>query len=74
MAGDTGCAGQIVIIVDVTIGAGARWNRVQAGQREPGAAVVERCVHPVRGVVTLVASLWEIRRHVIRIGRSLIVL
>jgi hypothetical protein len=58
----------------VAIGAGPWRNRVQPSERESGAVVVERCVHPVRGVVTLVASLREVRRHVIGIRRPLIVL
>jgi len=58
----------------VTVGAGSWWHRVRSGQRETGAVVVEGCVHPVRGVVTTIASLRKICRNVIRIGRPLIVL
>ena len=36
--------------------------------------MIERRVHPVRGVVALVTSLREIRSNVIRVGRSLVVL
>jgi len=67
-------ARQTVVIVDVAVGAGSWWYRVRTGQRETSAVVVEGCVHPVRGVVTAIASLREIRRYVIRIGRTLIVL
>ena len=74
MAGHTLCTVQGVVIVNVAIGAGARRDCVQAGERESGAVVVERSVHPVRGVVTLVASLREVRSHVIGIRRPLIVL
>ncbi len=74
VAGRAGRAVQVVVVVDVAVGAGARRNGVQAGQREPGAVVVERCVHPVGGVVTGVASLREVRRHVVGIGGSLEIL
>jgi len=58
----------------VAIGAGARRNRVQAGEREPGAVVIERGIQPGAGGVALGTGLREVRRHVIGIGRSLIVL
>jgi len=65
---------QAVVVVDVAVGAGSRWYRVQTGERETGAGVVKRRVHPVGGVVTGIASLREVRCDVIRIGRALIVL
>ncbi len=69
-----GRAGQVVVVVDVAVGAGTWWHCVRARQRETCAGVVEGCVHPVGGVVTTIASLREIRRNVIRTRRSLIVL
>ena len=74
MAGHASRARQIVVFVDVAIGALPRRNGVQSGQRESRAVVIECRVHPVGGVVTLIAGLREVRRHVVRIGRSLIVL
>ena len=65
---------EAVVVVDVAIGALPRRNRVQAGEREAGAGVVESRVQPVRGVVTLVAGLREIGSDVIRTGRSLVIL
>src|SRR5262249_36216676 len=74
VAGYAGGAGQVVVIVNVAVGAGARRHGVQAGEREPGAVVVELLVCPVGGLVTLLGSLREIRSGVIRIGRALEVL
>ena len=74
MAADACRGGQVVIVVNVAIGALARRYRVQAGQREARVVMVEGCVHPVRGVVALLAGLREVRRHVVGIGRALEVL
>ena len=74
MASDAGRAGQVVIVIDVAIGAGARRDRVQAGEREPGGVVIKRGIQPGAGAMALVASLWEVRGDVIRIGRALIAL
>jgi len=65
---------EAVVVVDVAIGAGARRHGVQPGEREAGAGMVERRVQPVGGVVTGVASLWEIRSDVIGIRCSLEIL
>ena len=65
---------QAVVVVDVTIGAGARRNRVQAGECETCARMVEGSVHPVGGVMACIAGLREVRGDVIRIGGSLIIL
>ena len=65
---------EVVVVVDVAVGAGAGRNRVQAGERETGAVVIERGIKPGAGGVALVAGLREIRRHVVGIGGSLVVL
>ena len=62
---------QVVIVVNVTIGAGARWDGVQPGEGEPGAVVVEFRVGPVAGVMALLASLREVRSRVVGIRCSL---
>ena len=74
MAAHTGCARQVVVAVDVTIGARPWRNGVHSGQREARAVVIERRVHPVGRVVALVAGLGEVRSDVIGIGRALVVL
>jgi len=53
-------SGQVVIVVRVAIGAGARRNRVHAGQREVDARMVEGCRGPARRRMTCVASSREI--------------
>jgi len=47
---------------------------MQPGEREAGAVVVELRVHPVAGVVALLASLREVRRCVVGTGGSLEIL
>jgi len=46
MARHAGRARQGVIIVDMAIDALTRWNRVQAGQGEPGTVVIEGRICP----------------------------
>ena len=65
---------EAVIVVNVAVRTLPRRNGVTACQRESGTGVVERRIHPVRGVVTCIASLREIGRHVVRIRRALIIL
>lgn len=64
----------VVVVVDVAVGALPRRYRVHSRQRESGAVVIERCIRPRRGVVTLLARLREVRGDVIRIRCSLIIL
>ena len=71
MAGDAGHAGQVVIVVNVTIGAGARRDGVQSGERKPGGVVVELRVRPIAGIVALLAGLREARSHVVGICGAL---
>jgi len=58
----------------VAIGAGARWDAVQPGEREPGTVVVELRVGPVAGAMALLASLREVRSGVVGIRGSLEIL
>ena len=74
MACDAGVAGEVVIVVDVTIGAGARRHGMHSGEGKPSAVVVEFRVHPVAGAVALLAGLGEIRGDVVGIGGSLEIL
>ena len=74
VAGNAGIAVQVVIVVHVTIGAGPRWHGVHSGEREPGAVMVELRIHPVAGVMALLAGLREIRSDVVGIGGSLEIL
>lgn len=73
VAGDARRAGQVVIVVNVTIGTLARRNGVRSGQGKSGAVVVKSRVQPGRRVVALIACLGEVGRNVIRIGRALVV-
>ena len=66
--------GDVVVVVDVAIGAGTRRNDMHSGKREPRGCVVEGSTRPVAGAVTLIARLREIRCAVIGIGGGLIVL
>ncbi len=64
--------GQVVIAVHVALDALQRDMR--ASQREAGGRVIERRVTPRRRGVALLASLREIRLHVVRIGGALEIL
>ena len=60
VAGHTGRRRQVVIVVDVAIGAGAGRHRVRTTQREAGSVVIKGCIQPGAGAVTLIASLREV--------------
>ena len=74
VACDASRARQVVIIVDVAVGAGPRWHRVISRQWESSAVVIERCIRPCRGVMALIAGLREVRCDVVGVRRPLIIL
>ena len=74
VAAHTCCGRQVVVVVDVAVGALTRWNGVRPGQSESGTVVVESRIEPRSRVVALIAALREVRAYVIRIRRPLIVL
>ena len=74
VAGVTRSAGQVVVVVDMTIGALSRRHGVRSRQRESGAVVVESRIQPGSRVVTRGARLREIRRRVIWIRGPLVIL
>ena len=74
VTGDASGAGQVVVVVNVTIGAGAWWHGVQSGQRKTCAVVIERGIQPCACAMALLAGLREVRSRVVGIGRTLKVL
>src|SRR5215471_10359192 len=74
VTGDASGGTQVVVVIDVAIGALPRRNSVHSGERKPGAVVVELRVCPVAGAMALLASLREVRSHVVRIGSALEIL
>lgn len=71
VARHAGRAGEVVIVVDMTVSALPRRGGMRTGQGESSAVVVEGCIQPRSRVVALAAGLRKIRRHVIRVGRAL---
>ena len=74
VTGDASGGTQVVVVIDVAIGALPRRNSVHSGERKPSAVVVELRVCPVAGAMALLASLREVRSHVVRIGSALEIL
>ncbi len=74
VARNAGGIGDVVVVVDVAVGTLSRRNGVTARQVKSGAVVVEGRIQPGTGAVALVAGLREVRRHMVRIRRALIVL
>jgi hypothetical protein len=72
MAANAGCRPQVVIVVDVAVGAGAGRYRVAASQYEPGQGVIERGVCPTVGGMAALARLRGKNRRcsVLRIRRA----
>ena len=71
MARYAGRIGEVVVVVDVAVGALQRRNGVASGQRKAGAVVIERGIQPGRGVMALLARLGKIGGHVIGMGSAL---
>ena len=71
MAADAGSVrtGQIVVVVDMALG--ALHGGVRAAQREAGGGVIEVRTRPRGGVMALLTGLRETRTHVVGIGRAL---
>lgn len=67
-------AAQPVVVVHVAVRTLTRRNGMGTRQRKTCAGVVERCIQPRARVVALFATLREIRGHVVRIRRSLVIL
>lgn len=74
MATDAGGGGEVVVVVDVTVGTDTRGSRVRTGEYETGGGMVKGRIQPRSRVVTLFASLREVRADVVRIGRALEIL
>src|ERR1035441_2849477 len=43
--------GEVVVAIDVAVGAGARWHGVRTREGPAGGGVIERGIHPVGGVM-----------------------
>jgi hypothetical protein len=71
VTGHAGGTGQVVIVVDVTVGTLPRRNRMRAGQGEVHQRVIEGCGSPGERRVTLRAIRREVRGDVVGIGSSL---
>ena len=67
VAGSAGCASQVVVVVDVAIGADSRRIGMRVRERETYAGVVEFGIQPRAGAVTGFACGGKTRRYVIRI-------
>ena len=59
MAGVASCARQVVVVVDVAVGARARRDGMGTGQRKAGLRVIELAIGPLNGVMALFAGSRE---------------
>lgn len=71
---DTRGVGQVVIVVNVTIGALARRDCVGSGEWEPGAVVIESGILPRSRIVALLTRLRKVLCDVVWVARALIIL
>ena len=51
VAADARSIGEVVVAIDVAVGAGARWHGVRTREGPAGGGVIERGIHPVGGVM-----------------------
>ena len=65
MATHAGGAGDVVVVVDVAVGALPRWNSVRSSQGKSGLGVIERCRLPGSRVVAGIAGLRKTSSHVV---------
>ena len=65
MAGDAGGLGQVVVIVDMAIGARTGRHGVSASEEESSECVIEPCVQPVIGRVARFACSSKFSGHVV---------
>lgn len=73
VAADAGGAGNVVIAVDMAIGALTRRHGMRSRQCEAGSGMVEYRIRPQHRVMALLAGLREPRRDVVGIRRRLII-
>ena len=71
VTGDASRAGQVVVIVDVAIGALPRRHRMSTAQRESHRIVIELGIHPVIAGMAGIAAGGKFRANVIGIGGGL---
>ena len=74
VAADAGSISDVVVVIDVAVGAGAGRHGVRAGEREAGFRVVKGRGIPGGRAVADVAGLGEALLRVIRIVRVLVIL
>jgi len=70
---DAGGIGEVVVVVEVTVGALPRRHRVHAGQRKSRRVMIELRVQPVIRAVASIASHGKLASYVIGIGGSVVV-
>ena len=68
VAGHAGRAGQVEVVVDVAVGALARWNRMSAGEWKTCGAVIEVRIQPRIHAMAEGAVGGEAARNVVRAG------
>ncbi len=71
VAGHAGSAGQVVVVINMAIGAQARRYRVSSAEREPDRVVIKSCVQPRIRSMTIGARRGEGSRDVAGIIRRL---